>query len=194
MSRAEAAAIFARLIAEEKGETVNGQATFSDVASNSWCYKYIGYLENYDIIKGYSDGTFRPDAPVSRAEFVTMAVRYYDLFNDVTKSSYSVNYTDLNKSYWAYADIAFAKHIGWLNGYADGTFKGDNNITRAEVVTVTNHATGRTPDENYINKNISTLNKFTDLKNNSHWGYYDILESANTHIGITNGESETWVK
>lgn len=194
MSRAEAAAIFARLIAEEKGETVNGKATFSDVASNSWCNKYIGYLENYDIIKGYSDGTFRPDAPVTRAEFVTMAVRYYDLFNDVVKSSYSVNYTDLNKSYWAYADIAFAKHIGWLNGYADGTFKGDNNITRAEVVTVTNHATGRTPDENYINKNISTLNKFTDLKNNSHWGYYDILESANTHIGITNGDSETWVK
>ena len=194
MSRAEAAAIFARLIAEEKGETVNGKATFSDVASNSWCNKYIGYLENYDIIKGYSDGTFRPDEPVTRAEFVTMAVRYYDLFNDVTKSSYTVNYTDLNKSYWAYADIAFAKHIGWLNGYADGTFKGDNNITRAEVVTVTNHATGRTPDENYINKNISTLNKFTDLKNNSHWGYYDILESANTHIGITNGDSETWVK
>ncbi len=194
MSRAEAAAIFARLIAEEKGETVSGKATFSDVASDSWCYKYIGYLENYDIIKGYSDGTFRPDAPVSRAEFVTMAVRYYDLFNDVTKSNYTVNYTDLNKSYWAYADIAFAKHIGWLNGYADGTFKGDNNITRAEVVTVTNHATGRTPDEDFINKNISTLNKFTDLKNNSHWGYYDIIESANTHIGIANGDSETWVK
>ena len=50
------------------------------------------------------------------------------------------------------------------------------------------------PALNYINKNISTLNKFTDLKNNSHWGYYDILESANTHIGITNGDSETWVK
>ena len=194
MSRAEAAAIFARLIAEEKDETVSGKATFSDVASNSWCNKYIGYLEKYDIIKGYSDGTFRPDEPVTRAEFVTMAVRYYDLFNDVTKSSYTVNYTDLNKSYWAYADIAFAKHIGWLNGYADGTFKGDNNITRAEVVTVTNHATGRTPDEDYINKNISTLNKFTDLKNNSHWGYYDIIESANNHIGIANGDSETWVK
>lgn len=84
MTRSEAAAIFARLIAEEKGETVSGKATFSDVKSNDWCYKYIGYLEKYDIIKGYSDGTFRPDDAVTRAEFVTMAVRYYDLFNDFT--------------------------------------------------------------------------------------------------------------
>ena len=152
------------------------------------------YLEKYDIIKGYSDGTFRPDDAVTRAEFVTMAVRYYDLFNDVKKSDYTVNYKDLTKSYWAYSDIAYAKHIGWLNGYADGTFKGDNNITRAEVVTVTNHATNRTPDEDYINKNVSTLNKFTDLKNNSHWAYYDIMEAANTHLGVANKDAENWVK
>jgi len=194
MSRSEAAAIFARLIAEAKGETVNGKATFSDVSSKDWYYGYVGYLEKYDIIKGYSDGTFRPDAPVTRAEFVTMAVRYYALFNEVKKSDYTVNYTDLTKSYWAYSDIAYAKHIGWLNGYADGTFKGDNNITRAEVVTVTNHATERTPDEDYINKNVSVLNKFTDLKNNSHWAYYDIMEAANTHIGAAEGENENWVK
>ena len=194
MTRSEAAAIFARLIAEEKGETVSGKATFSDVKSNDWCYKYIGYLEKYDIIKGYSDGTFRPDDAVTRAEFVTMAVRYYALFNEVKKSDYTVNYTDLTKSYWAYSDIAYAKHIGWLNGYADGTFKGDNNITRAEVVTVTNHATERTPDEDYINKNVSTLNKFTDLKNNSHWAYYDIMEAANTHLGVANKDAENWVK
>ncbi len=194
MSRAEAAAIFARLIAEAKSETVNGKATFSDVSSKDWFYGYVGYLEKYDIIKGYSDGTFKPDAPVTRAEFVTMAVRYYALFNEVKKNDYTVNYTDLTKSYWAYSDIAYAKHIGWLNGYADGTFKGDNNITRAEVVTVTNHATERTPDEDYINKNVSTLNKFTDLKNNSHWAYYDIMEAANTHLGVASKNAENWVK
>ena len=194
MSRAEAAAIFARLIAEAKGENANGKATFSDVSSKDWFYGYVGYLEKYDIIKGYADGTFKPDAPVTRAEFVTMAVRYYALFNEVKKSDYTVNYTDLTKSYWAYSDIAYAKHIGWLNGYADGTFKGDNNITRAEVVTVTNHATERTPDEDYINKNVSILNKFTDLKNNSHWAYYDIMEAANTHLGVANKDAENWVK
>ena len=143
---------------------------------------------------GYNDKTFKPDAPVTRAEFVSMAVRYFDIFNDVKKDGYTANYKDLNKNYWAYKDIAYAKHIGWLNGYADGTFKGDNNITRAEVVTVTNHATERTPDEDYINKNVSTLNKFTDLKNNSHWAYYDIMEAANTHLGVANKDAENWVK
>ncbi len=194
MTRSEAAAIFARLIAGEKGEKVYGKATFSDVSSKDWFYGYVGYLEKYDIIKGYADGTFKPDALVTRAEFVTMAVRYYALFNEVKKSDYTVNYTDLTKSYWAYSDIAYAKHIEWLNGYADGTFKGDNNITRAEVVTVTNHATERTPDEDYINKNVSILNKFTDLKNNSHWAYYDVMEAANTHLGVANKDTENWVK
>ena len=193
MSRAEAAAIFARLIADEKGETINGKATFKDVSSADWHYKYIGYLEKYDIIKGYSDGTFKPDDAVTRAEFVAMAVRYYDLFNDVSKGGYTVNYTDLEKSYWAYADIAYAKHIGWLNGYADGTFKGDNNITRAEVVTVVNRATGRKADSEYISKNASVLNKFTDL-NQNHWAYTEVAEAANTHIGATNNDGETWIK
>ena len=195
MSRAEAAAIFARLIAEEKGEAVSGTKTsFTDVSKNEWYINYISYLEKYNVINGYDDDTFKPDAPVTRAEFVAMTVRYYALFNEVKTSGYTVKYTDVNSSYWAYNDVAYAKNIGWLNGYADGTFKGDNNITRAEVVTVVNHATGRYADENYINKNVSTLNKFTDMKNNSHWGYYSIMEAANTHMAVSGTDSETWVK
>ncbi len=194
MSRAEAAAIFARLISEEKGETISGKSSFVDVSSKEWYSSYIGYLEKYNVINGYNDGTFKPDASVTRAEFVAMTVRYYDLFNDVNRTGNSVKYTDVASSYWAYTDIAFAKNIGWLNGYADGTFKGDNNITRAEVVTVTNHATGRTPDEDYITKNVTTLNRFTDLKNNSHWAYNDIMEAANNHKAVTYKDSETWVK
>ena len=194
MSRAEAAAIFARLIAEAKDETVSGKSSFADVSSKEWYSSYIGYLEKYDVINGYNDGTFRPEDNVTRAEFVTMAVRYYEIFNEVKKTDYTVKYTDVSSNYWAYTDIAFAKNIGWLNGYADGTFKGDNNITRAEVVTVTNHATGRTPDEDYITKNATTLNRFTDLKNNSHWAYNDIMEAANTHKAVTYKDSETWVK
>ena len=194
MSRAEAAAIFARLIADAKTETISGKATFTDIDKNGWYADYIGYLAKYKVIEGYNDGTFKPDAPVSRAEFVAMSVRYYSLFNEVKKGGYTVKYTDVSKKYWAYDDIAYAKNIGWLNGYADGTFKGDNNITRAEVVTVVNHATGRTADKDYINKNVSTLNKFTDLKNNAHWGYYEIMESANTHKAAISEKAETWVK
>ncbi|MBO4898629.1 MAG: S-layer homology domain-containing protein [Clostridia bacterium] len=194
MTRAEAAAIFARLISEKKGETISGSSKFSDVKAKDWFSKDVAYLEKYNIIKGYEDKTFRPEKAVTRAEFVTMAVRYYGLFNEVKKTGQTVKYTDLNSSYWAYDDIAYAKNIGWLNGYADGTFKGDNNITRAEVVTVVNRATGRKADESYINKNLSVLNKFTDLKNNAHWAYYDIEEAANTHKATKAGEAETWTK
>ena len=194
MTRAEAAAIFARLISEEKNEKIGGKSTFNDVDKNAWYADYVGYLVKYDVINGYNDGTFRPEDNVTRAEFVTMAVRYYEIFNEVKKTGYTVKYTDVPTNYWAYTDIAFAKNIGWLNGYADGTFKGDNNITRAEVVTVTNHATGRTPDEDYITKNVTTLNRFTDLKNNSHWAYNDIMEAANNHKAVTYKDSETWVK
>ena len=194
MSRAEAAAIFARLISEEKDETISGKSSFKDTDKNGWYADYIGYLEKYKIIEGYNDSTFKPDAPVTRAECVAMLVRYYSLFNEVKKGGYTVKYTDVDKKYWAYDDIAYAKNIGWLNGYADGTFKGDNNITRAEVVTVTNHATGRTADKDYINKNESTLNKFTDLKNNAHWAYCEIMEAANTHKAASSDKAETWVK
>lgn len=195
MTRAEAAAIFARLISEKKAENISGvKNNFADVKSNEWYAKYISYLEKYGIIKGYSDNTFRPDEAVTRAEFVSMTVRFYDLFNDVKYPANTTKYSDINGKHWAVKDISFAKNIGWLNGYADGTFRPDNNITRAEVVTVVNHATGRYADKEYINKNLSVLNKFTDLKNNSHWGYYSIMESANTHKAVSSSDTETWVK
>ncbi len=194
MSRAEAAAIFARLIAEAKGEKISGKSSFTDIDKNGWYADYIGYLAKYHIIEGYENKTFRPDNSVTRAEFVAMAVRYYSLFNEVKKGGYTVKYTDVNRKYWAYDDIAYAKNIGWLNGYSDGSFRGDNKITRAEFVTVVNHATLRTADKDYINKNVSTLNKFTDLKNNSHWAYYEILEASNTHKTVDGKSGETWVK
>lgn len=123
-----------------------------------------------------------------------MTVRYYGLFDKVSYPANTTKYSDINGKHWAIKDISFAKNIGWLNGYADGTFRPDNNITRAEVVTVVNHATGRYADKDYINKNLSVLNKFTDLKNNSHWGYYSIMEAANTHKAVSNSDTETWVK
>ena len=194
MSRAEAAAIFARLISEQKGEKISGKSNFNDVSKNEWYSDYIGYLSKYGIIKGYSNSTFRPDDNVSRAEFVAMTVRFNSLFNDVKKGSYTVKYTDVATNYWAYSDVAYAKHAGWLNGYADGTFKGDNAITRAEVVTVVNRTTGRKADESYITKNVSVLNKFTDIRNNSMWYYSDVMEAANTHLANTANNAETWVK
>ena len=194
MSRAEAAAIFARLIADKKNESVKGTPSFKDTPNNEWYSAFVGYLEKYNIISGYEDGIFRPDESITRAEFVAMTVRFNSLFNEVKKDGYTVKYTDVASNYWAYSDIAYAKNVGWLNGYADGTFKGDNAITRAEVVTVVNKATGRIADEGYITKNVSVLNKFTDIRNNSVWYYSDVMESANTHLANSANQTETWIK
>lgn len=194
MTRAEAAAIFARHIAEYKGEKISGRTDFADVNTNDWFANYIGYLEKYNIIKGYPDNTFRPNDSITRSEFVAITVRFNSLFNEVKIEGNSVKYTDVAKSDWAYNDIAYAKNAGWINGYADGSFKGDAAITRAEVITIVNRATNRKADENYISKNLSVLNKFTDIRNNSMWYFFDVIESCNEHKATVSADNEIWLK
>ena len=193
MTRSEAAAIFARLVADKKGETISGKATFKDIPANAWYNTYVGYLEKYDVINGYTDGTFKPEAPVTRAEFTAMAVRYFDIFEEVKYEEITSKYADVDGKYWAIKDISYASNKKWLNGYVDGTFKPDINITRAEVVTVVNRVTGRAADQDYINKNLEVLDRFTDLKTNSHWAFYDIIEAANDHMATNLSNSENWI-
>ena len=194
MSRAEAAAIFACLIANKKNESVKGTPSFKDTPNNEWYSAFVGYLEKYNIISGYEDGTFRPDESITRAEFVTIAVRYYSLFNEVKSVSNTTKYNDLSNNYWAIKNISYATSEKWLNGYSDGSFRPDIVVTRAEVVTIINRATGRNADTEFINKNLTVLNRFTDVKNNSHWAAYDIFEASNNHTGITSGSNEIWSK
>ena len=191
MSRAEAAAIFARLIADKKNESVKGTPSFKDTPNNEWYSAFVGYLEKYNIISGYE---FRPDESITRAEFVTIAVRYYSLFNEVKSVSNTTKYNDLSNNYWAIKNISYATSEKWLNGYSDGSFRPDIVVTRAEVVTIINRATGRNADTEFINKNLTVLNRFTDVKNNSHWAAYDIFEASNDHTGITSGSNEIWSK
>lgn len=194
MTRAEAAAIFARNIADNKGETIkSAKSSFTDVDSKLWYGQYIAYLEQYKIINGYNDGTFRPEAQITRAEFVTMCVKFYNLTGTV-KTAKSNSFKDAESTHWAYSFINSATAIGWITGYSDGTFRPDNNITRAEVVTIVNRVTGREADTDYINKNMSTVNTFIDLKDKAYWAYYEILEAANTHNIVNGSKNEIWVK
>ena len=194
MTRAEAAAIFARNIADRKGEKMTGaKSKFTDIAANLWHSEYIAYLETYNIIVGYDDGTFRPDEQITRAEFVTMCMRFYGMFDKVKSSSRNI-FSDVPKSHWASENIYNAIAMDWIKGYADGTFKPDSNITRAEVVTIVNRVTKREADTEYVNKNLSTLNRFTDLTDKGYWAYYEITEAANTHMAVTKTSGETWVK
>ena len=194
MTRAEAAAIFARNIADRKGENIsNGKSSFTDVNTKLWYNNLIAYLEKYNIISGYTDGTFRPEEQITRAEFVTMCMRFYDMFDDITVSDKNI-FNDVPKSHWAAGYIYNAIAMKWIEGYADGTFKPDSNITRAEVVAIVNRVLDHTADTEYVNKNISAVNKFMDLKDKSYWAFYEILEAANTHIAVQSANGETWVK
>lgn len=194
MTRAEAAAIFARNIAERKGETISSRkSSFKDVSSKDWFNNYIAYLEKYKVISGYDDKTFKPNEQITRAEFVTMCMRFYELDTKAAAAKKNI-FNDVPKSHWASGYIYSAIGMGWINGYSDGTFKPDSNITRAEVVTIVNRVTGRAADTEYINKNMSAVNKFTDLKDKSYWAFYEVLEASNTHKTVDDKSGETWVK
>jgi hypothetical protein len=198
MTRAEAAAVFARLLAEGRNESIRSGAftTFSDVNPGDWYAGYVGYLQSYNVLAGYGDGTFRGNAAISRAEFVTMAVRFYEALRgeSVTGNAGGPAFSDVYDSYWAVTYIRAAADSQWINGYPDGTFQGDRDITRAEVVTIVNRLLGREADRAYIDANLSSLNRFSDLKNAYYWAYYNIMEAANSHIAeYSDGGGEVWI-
>lgn len=185
MTRAEVTTMFARLLTEKMAADQTYSNTFSDVAKSHWAANYIGYMQQFGIITGYADGSFRPDASVTRAEFAAIASRFERL-TEGTKS-----FSDVPSSHWAAKYINFAATRGWVNGYADGTFRPNNSITRAEVAAVTCRLLERNADQSYIRSHRSELRAFTDV-NESHWAYWYTIEAANGHDYTKSGSSETW--
>lgn len=185
MTRAEVTTMFARLLAEKMAADQTYSNTFSDVAKSHWAANYIGYMQQFGIITGYADGSFRPDASVTRAEFAAIASRFETL-TEGTKS-----FSDVPSSHWAAKYINFAATRGWVNGYADGTFRPNNSITRAEVAAVTCRLLERNADQSYIRSHLSELRAFTDVSE-SHWAYWYTMEAANGHDYTKSGSSETW--
>ena len=196
MTRAEAAAIFARLLAEKKDDAIPTTATtkFSDVSDNAWYSGYVKYLSNFGVIYGTGEDTFAPNRAITRAEFVAMAVRFFDNYGDGNAEIMEqyVDFSDVSSGYWAAKYIKDAAIHGWIKGYEDGTFRADRNIARCEVVTIVNRLLDRVADQAYVDNNLRSLNTFTDMKKD-HWAYYDVMESANAHTAHLN-EGETWSK
>ena len=185
MTRAEVTTMFARLLTEQIEADKTYSNTFSDVPKGYWAANYIGYMQQFGIITGYSDGSFRPDAPVTRAEFAAIASR----FEKLTEGSKS--FTDVPDTYWAARYINFAATRGWVTGYSDGTFKPENTITRAEVAAVTCRLLERSADQNYIRSHLNELRTFSDMTE-SHWAYWYAMEAANGHDYTKSGGSENW--
>ena len=89
--------------------------------------------------------------------------------------------------------INYAVHEKWITGYEDGSFRPDNNITRAEAVRVVNNVLGRSADEEYIDENAADMDIFPDVTT-AHWAYYDIIEAAIAHDFIASDSAEEWQK
>lgn len=185
MTRAEVTTMFARLLTEQIEADKTYSSTFNDVAKNCWAANYIGYMQQFGIVTGYEDGSFRPDAPVTRAEFAAIASR----FEKLTQGSKS--FTDVPDTHWAVRYINFAATRGWVTGYEDGSFKPEHSITRAEVATVTCRLLERSADQTYIRSHIGELRTFADMTEN-HWAYWYAMEAANGHDYTKSGGSENW--
>ena len=185
MTRAEVTTMFARLLTEQIEADKTYSSTFNDAAKDCWAANYIGYMQQFGIVTGYEDGSFRPDAPVTRAEFAAIASR----FEKLTQGSAS--FTDVPDTHWAVKYINFAATRGWVTGYEDGTFKPEHSITRAEVAAVTCRLLERSADQTYIRSHIGELRTFADVTE-SHWAYWYAMEAANGHDYTKSGGSENW--
>ena len=194
MSRAEAAAIFARILSETRGEDLpDGRSSrFPDVDPDAWYAGYVAYLEKLGVVVGYDDGKFHAEASITREQFVTVCARLADWMELETYETDQGSFPDVTRDHWAARYVREAAQNGWVVGYPDGLFHGGDEITRAEVVTIVNRMLGRVADETYIRRNKDELNTFYDLQNPHDWAYYELMEAANGHTIVTGAEDETW--
>lgn len=185
ITRAEVAMIFARL---SINQSVSGAPQFKDVKAGDWYKTAVDIVARQGVVKGYEDGTFRPNQPITRREFAAIAARYAGNI-DTWRTFRDVPSTD-----WAYTLINRVGGAGWITGYEDNTFRPNNNITRAEVVAIVNRMLNRKADKAYVDNNLMR-SKHSFIDNlRSAWYFYDIHEAAVGHSfeRQPNGVDEKW--
>ena len=173
ITRAEVATIYFRMLTDESRTKFWSQSnSYSDVKAGDWFNNAVSTLSNAGIIAGYEDGSFRPNGYITRAEFATIAARFFD----VTYNGKDL-FPDIS-GHWAKDYINQAANKGFVNGYEDGTFKPDRNITRAEAVTLVNRTLDRHPDKNHFTKDMLV---WPDNMDQTKWYYADMQEATNSH-------------
>ena len=187
ITRAEVATIFFRLLTDDvRDENLTKTNRYSDVAATSWYNTAVSTLSSMGIITGYPDGTFRPNAAITRAEFAAIAARF-DNDGDKTAAKFS----DI-ATHWAKDEISIAYNNGWITGYPDGTFGPQRSITRAETMTLVNRVLNRQPEtEDDLLPNMTV---WTDNANPKAWYYLAVQEATNSHYYKfkTNSKYEQW--
>ena len=188
ITRAEVATIFFRLLTDGARERFWSEANaYSDVAAGSWYNIAVSTLSNMGILGGYEDGTFRPNASITRAEFAKIAVSFFD-WADV----YAVNsFVDVRDSAWYANYVAVAAEIGLIEGYGGNVFRPDATITRAEACTIINRTLGRAPDADHLLP-VAQMNTWPDNSDTGVWYYAQIQEATNSHDYRWIGSVEQW--
>ena len=189
ITRAEVATIFFRLLTDDvRDENLTKTNRYSDVTRADWYNTAVSTLSSMGIITGYPDGTFRPNAAITRAEFAAIAARF-DSNGDKTTAKFS----DI-ATHWAKDEISIAYNNGWITGYPDGTFGPQRDITRAETMTLVNRVLNRQPEtEDDLLPNMTV---WTDNANPNAWYYLAVQEATNSHYYKfkTNSQYEKWTE
>jgi hypothetical protein len=185
ITRAEVATIFFRLLTDEsRAKFWTKENEFSDVVLSDWFNNAISTAAAAGIVNGYDDGTFKPNNAITRAEFAAIASRFAnvpydgeDMFSDISK-------------HWAADNINEAAIVGWVNGYDDGTFRPDRNITRAEAMTLINRVLYRYVETEDLRDDMI---KWDDNVKGM-WYYANVQEATNSHTYDREaiGEYEVW--
>ena len=188
ITRAEVATIFFRLLTEEVRTANSTQSnSLSDVTRGQWFNHAVSTLSSMGIVKGHNDGTFAPNAPITRAEFAAIAARFDDKNTDT-----SSKFTDI-ASHWAKNEIGIAANKGWINGYPDGTFRPNQYITRAEAMTLVNRVLNRLPENS--SDLLDSMIKWPDNSDASAWYYLAVQEATNSHYYKTKeNKFEKWTE
>ncbi len=174
ITRAEATTIFFRLLTEEsRSANLTKTNGYTDVASDAWYNTAVSTMTKAGIVDGYPDGTFRPDAPITRAEMA----KIISLFAKLDKSE--SRFSDI-AGHWAEAYIKLAAGNGWIAGYPDGTFGPQRNITRAETATMINRVLDRVPSEESHLLSRGVMQIWPDA-NPGDWFYLAMQEATNSH-------------
>ncbi len=185
MTRAEVAQMFYALLLDKD---VKITTSFSDVPGDAWYAKAVNTLTSLGMLGGYPDGTYRPNAPITRAEFSAIALAFAQ-----ERGAVSCSYTDVPSDAWYYTYVAQATAYGWIGGYPDSTFRPNSPITRAEVCVIVNHMLGRSADKSFMDLHADALHSFSDVSPNN-WAYYYIAEATNAHDYKKYSGGENWMK
>ena len=186
ITRAEVATIFFRLLDDDtRAKYWSSKNDFSDVSADKWYNNAVSTLSNMGVIGGYADGTFRPDAPISRAEFAKIAVS----FTQNNGSAVYNYFTDVKTTDWFAPYVTAAKDAGLIEGYSDGSFKPESKITRAEACAIVNRTLGRKPSKAHMK--ISDRIDWPDVQTTD-WFYEAIMEATNSHTYQMGKRVETW--